>query len=1385
MLRLKLILFISVLSIAAYSQTGTIANGESGSSVRTKLNATITKANNHADSIIQYRIELDAIIDSLVLHLDSIKANRAAILLNDAELSDIFDSLRVHHDAIALNTAKVTNVSTALSLGTISGTTVSITSDGSSDDVTIPAATTDDAGLLTAALFDEIDANTAKSTNVPTALSVGTNTTTELSITSDGGADDVTLPLASTSLTGVVNSATYDAIVAATPVNYAPTAIVFGNATQNYDIDGVSWNVATAGVPDAANHLLPAALASIATAYDNSYLAVREFTGAASATNPLTITFTFPAVTSFNVVKFRSRYVGSSSHNMVFELYNGSTWDTFITFSNETAYNIHSAEIWVPAPYLIGGVVTGRFRHLQSGVATHYELIDFLVVASGGGSGGNNIQTAFQTPSSATGTIAATNVQSAIAELDGDISAKETNVSTALSEGTRTSTTYGITSDGGEDDIALPEATTDYAGLLSADKFDEINNASDSIVVHRDFLYDILTRLTAAEDLLYGYVPTPSDAILQIYYKFEQNVEDQTSYNRDGTASAGFIYSDLESGQENFMGNFNASTSYVTTPVIDVSAYFGVAVTAYVGNDSAGNRFLVGNAGWSLEIETDTKRIKFITSDGGSTDSIYTAIDAFRVDSILPHRSMRIFAVSDGTIFINGVEASTSGSIVSGFTSSGAVLLGQNVSGGEVAYCYMDELKIWKGTGIDSTFIVDEYKGVYPERALVDVLSPSPVSAYTNDVNPELISLSFSESLYNFISDSVKGAFSYTMQGVTKTIDSVTFEPSGSILMVYVDTIKADSTLLLGYNSAYYSGLEDFAENKVGSFVSFPVTNNIAVSEVTAAILRYRMENNNDDEVAANDFLFNTSPTYTSETKKEGSFALRVTDSGNEIYPPPTWRTNGDSLPPRGNLTFWFLVTGTDNNEEVMATANIATGEGLQLKVSSDAGDDIIMVFETANSNNEIRADNVNGGAWTTSQWYHISVNWNNPAGTGKIYFEGVDETDDAAGDANIDLSGPIVLFSSTIRIDDPQWYDDTLSATEVLYLKEHPGETIMKSGTPTPPDPVTGQTAFSAYADSIWAFDFNESTLGYYPVASLIAETGAEWVNSEMYANNIATGEQRPYIVYDTFRIAGGALDSSKCLRGTQVEGTVADQGCTPIHFRVKIEPRVPENEEMFVSFNVRFPSDDWLGAFPSDGTPGKIMNYTCGYYRDEDGIPLDGSRKNTSGAPHYHSFTNSVIFKDNYPGTNHRLTNYIYNGDPDVWASTPAYYDPDNVGSNLLIDDTEGNDTWHNITMRVYLGTINGYDGFIEAFIDGSKCYGMYDMKLRDVAVVLDALFPKYHWGSSNAPTKDVNLLMDDIYVFRYKDLPGFYKNQAWPAAVNLKLPMWDSDNGVRIKR
>jgi len=89
---------------------------------------------------------------------------QAAISIPASQISD-FDTEVSNNASVVANTAKVSNVSTALSVGTVGVNTVAITSDGGADDVTLPAATVAAAGMLTTAKWGEIVANTAKVTN--------------------------------------------------------------------------------------------------------------------------------------------------------------------------------------------------------------------------------------------------------------------------------------------------------------------------------------------------------------------------------------------------------------------------------------------------------------------------------------------------------------------------------------------------------------------------------------------------------------------------------------------------------------------------------------------------------------------------------------------------------------------------------------------------------------------------------------------------------------------------------------------------------------------------------------------------------------------------------------------------------------------------------------------------------------------------------------------------------------------------------------------------------------------------------------------------------------------------------------------------------------------
>lgn len=136
----------------------------------------------------------------------------------------------------SLYSGLVSNVPTALSVGTVGINTVGIDSDGSSDDVIIPAATVSTAGLLTTAKWGEIVANTGKTSNIATQLSTGTVNATSYGITSDGGANDIILAQATTVLAGVLSAAKWNEIVANTAKLTANTANVnAAGAVMNSD----------------------------------------------------------------------------------------------------------------------------------------------------------------------------------------------------------------------------------------------------------------------------------------------------------------------------------------------------------------------------------------------------------------------------------------------------------------------------------------------------------------------------------------------------------------------------------------------------------------------------------------------------------------------------------------------------------------------------------------------------------------------------------------------------------------------------------------------------------------------------------------------------------------------------------------------------------------------------------------------------------------------------------------------------------------------------------------------------------------------------------------------------------------------------------------------
>ena len=139
--------------------------------------------------------------------------------------------------AITNNSAKNTNVSTNLSEGTSTTTTVDVnSSDG--NNATLVSASTTRAGLLTKAKFDEIVANSLKVSdinhNVSTDLSKTTSTTNVTINSSDG--NNVSIGAASTSVAGVMTKSMFDKLdgIATSANNYVLPTNLDGDAI---DID--------------------------------------------------------------------------------------------------------------------------------------------------------------------------------------------------------------------------------------------------------------------------------------------------------------------------------------------------------------------------------------------------------------------------------------------------------------------------------------------------------------------------------------------------------------------------------------------------------------------------------------------------------------------------------------------------------------------------------------------------------------------------------------------------------------------------------------------------------------------------------------------------------------------------------------------------------------------------------------------------------------------------------------------------------------------------------------------------------------------------------------------------------------------------------------------
>ena len=139
----------------------------------------------------------------------------------------------------------------------------------------------------------------------------------------------------------------------------------------------------------------------------------------ASGADPLTVTFDFSDVTEVTSFVFYGEYVGGAMHQVYIEVYNyvSLAWDLKLIIGTEGSKKWYTAPIYNANAYLSEGAMQVRFRHIGNGISSHQLILDYVEINSGGSGGQTNIS-ASSVSFLPSGNLSATDVASALVELD-------------------------------------------------------------------------------------------------------------------------------------------------------------------------------------------------------------------------------------------------------------------------------------------------------------------------------------------------------------------------------------------------------------------------------------------------------------------------------------------------------------------------------------------------------------------------------------------------------------------------------------------------------------------------------------------------------------------------------------------------------------------------------------------------------------------------------------------------------------------------------------------------------------------------------------------------------------------------------------------------------
>lgn len=429
-----------------------------------------------------------------------------------------------------------------------------------------------------------------------------------------------------------------------TPVVTAPVAIYFGTegtpVNQQYDITGTTWVTSSDGTPNQTAHLTADCLAAMATAHDGAYFNIREGSGNASETEPLTVQFNWTGISTFSILKTRCKYVGSVSHYLSVEIYDGASWEVLAIIPDEEIFTIHTFEVLNPADYIVAGAVKVRFRHIQNGISSHQYEVDYIVLSTGAGTGGGGVQVAVQTPIMDEFDFSAnTNVQDVMDDIDaalalldtdqdGDVDSFDaTNLETAVEAVVDHDDLQNITANEHLDWTADQGATDIHAGNYS--ETDPCHVLHLSGYDHND----IADGATAygwgdhgGEGYLTSYSETDPCHVLHLSdYDHNDIADGATAYGWGDHGGEGYITATLTQEEvEDYIGDLiedgNSVQTRITVTYDDANNALGFVVDDLNTDDQTIDVFSISGNNVQLSLEDDGESTK--TVDISSTTDV-------------------------------------------------------------------------------------------------------------------------------------------------------------------------------------------------------------------------------------------------------------------------------------------------------------------------------------------------------------------------------------------------------------------------------------------------------------------------------------------------------------------------------------------------------------------------------------------------------------------------------------------------------------------------------------------------------------------------------------------------------------------------------------------